>query len=297
LVHGFLYLAELAVGRYRCRSRFRRRVAGLQNARIENQDGELQAEDAKAEKPLSSQIRALPGRYFPNQAIDFIRADSCSFVVNQRMEFSPLSRSFYQPTAAIVARELLGHFLIRRTEQGICGGAIVETEAYLCENDPSCHGAVGETSRNRVMWGEPGFGYVYYIYGNYHCFNTVCRPKGVAEAVLVRAVEVQFGEEIMQRLRPAKELHNLTNGPGKLCIAMDIDRNLDGVDLCDTNARLFVAKNPERRRFLKERSPVVTTTRIGITKAADLPLRFYLEGSPFVSKRASRKPKTRLSHN
>lgn len=161
----------------------------------------------------------------------------------------------------------------------------METEAYLCENDPSCHGAVGETPRNRVMWGDPGFGYIYYIYGNYHCFNTVCRPKGVAEAVLVRAVEVQFGEEIMRRFRPGREMEELTNGPGKLCLAMDIDRKLDGADLCDTSSPLFVAKNPTVELFRKERGPMVTTTRIGITKAADLPLRFYLEGSPFISKR------------
>ena len=96
------------------------------------------------------------------------------------MEFTPLPRKFYEPSAAIVAERLLGHWLIRRTPHGLCGGAIVETEAYLCKDDPACHGAVGETPRNRVMWGEPGFGYIYYIYGNYHCFNAVCHQKGVA---------------------------------------------------------------------------------------------------------------------
>src|SRR5687768_14089444 len=104
------------------------------------------------------------------------------------MKFVPLPRSFYEPSAAVVAPQLLGHWLIRKTKAGFCGGAIVETEAYLCKNDPSCHGAVGETARNRVMWGEPGYGYVYYIYGNYHCFNAVCLPKGFAEAVLIRGV-------------------------------------------------------------------------------------------------------------
>lgn len=209
------------------------------------------------------------------------------------MKFSALPRSFYQPTAAEVARELLGHWLVRRTAKGFCGGAIVETEAYLCENDPACHGAVGETPRNRVMWGEPGYGYVYYIYGNYHCFNTVCRPKGIAEAVLVRAVEANFGEEIMREFRAVQETSNLTNGPGKLCDAMDIDRKLDGVDLCDVNSPLFVARNLTLELFRKERGPIITTTRIGITKAADLPLRFYLEGSAFISRRISMKLKTK----
>jgi DNA-3-methyladenine glycosylase len=201
------------------------------------------------------------------------------------MKFIPLPRPFYAPSAEIVAPQLLGHWLLRRTPKGICGGAIVETEAYLCKNDPSCHGAVGETPRNRVMWGENGHGYVYYIYGNYHCFNAVCRPRGIAEAVLVRAVEATFGEEILRAFRPVAETQNLTNGPGKLCVALDIDRNLDGVDLCDADSALFIARNPMLELFRKERGPTITTTRIGITKAADLPLRFYLDGSPFISRR------------
>ena len=204
------------------------------------------------------------------------------------MEFAPLPRSFYLPSAEVVAPQLLGHWLIRRTAKGVCGGPIVETEAYLSKDDPSCHASVGETPRNRVMWGEPGFGYVYYIYGNYHCFNAVCLPKGSAEAVLVRAVEAEFGEQILQSFRPVTETENLTNGPGKLCVAMDIDRELDGADLCDVKSRLFIARNPTVELFRKERGPMITTTRIGITKAADLPLRFYLDGSPFISKRVPR---------
>lgn len=202
------------------------------------------------------------------------------------MTFVPLPREFYQPSARIVARDLLGHLLLRRTSKGLFGGAIVETEAYLCEDDPACHGAVGETSRNRVMWGEPGYGYVYYIYGNYHCFNTVCRPKGFAEAVLVRAIEATVGEEIMRQLRPVEQAKDLTNGPGKLCLALGIDRKLDGVDICSANSPLFVARNPNITAFLRQTGPIVTTTRIGITKAADLPLRFYLQGSHYISRKA-----------
>jgi len=200
--------------------------------------------------------------------------------------FGPLPRRFYEPSAKAVAPALLGHWLIRNTPNGPCGGPIVETEAYLV-GDPACHGAPGPTARNRVMFGAPGRGYVYLIYGFYFCMNAVCQPQGVAEAVLIRAVEVALGEEFMRKRRLVDATRDLTNGPGKLCLAMGIDRRLDGIDLCDAKSPLFIARNPAAARFREERGPVATTTRIGLTKAAELPLRFYLEGSPFVSKRRS----------
>ena len=112
----------------------------------------------------------------------------------------PLPRGFYAPSARVVARALLGHWLIRRPGRGVCGGAIVEAEAYLA-GDPACHGAPGPTARNRVMFGGPGHGYVYLIYGNHFCMNAVCQPTGVAEAVLIRAVEVTLGEDLMLERR------------------------------------------------------------------------------------------------
>src|SRR6185437_9390062 len=195
--------------------------------------------------------------------------------------FSPLARSFFEPSAEYVAPELLGHFLIRNTPDGPCGGAIVETEAYLV-GDPACHGAPGPTKRNRVMFGHPGHAYVYLIYGFHFCVNAVCRPAGIAEAVLIRAVEVNFGGELMAVHRPTNKQRELTSGPGKLCQAMNITRSLDGIDLCDAHSVLFIAQNPELKKFRKEKGPRITTTRIGITKAAALPLRFYLAGSEFV---------------
>jgi DNA-3-methyladenine glycosylase len=198
--------------------------------------------------------------------------------------FKPLPRRFYEPSAKIVAPALLGHWLIRNTPNGPCGGPIVETEAYLV-GDPACHGAPGLTARNRVMFGAPGHGYVYLIYGFYFCMNAVCRPPGVAEAVLIRAMEVALGEEFMRKRRPVDATRDLTNGPGKLCLATDIDRSLDGVDLCDAASPLFIARNPAVAEFQRERGPVVTGKRIGLTKAADLALRFYLPGSLFVSRR------------
>jgi DNA-3-methyladenine glycosylase len=198
--------------------------------------------------------------------------------------FLPLPRSFYEPSAKIVAPELLGHFLVRNTPNGPCGGAIVETEAYLV-GDPACHAAPGPTPRNRVMFGLPGHGYVYLIYGFHFCVNAVCRPVGVAEAVLIRAVEATWGVDFLRAQRPVNKTEQLTSGPGKLCRAMNITRALDGIDLCDPHSAMFIAQNPDVKKFRKGRGPLVTTTRIGLTKAAAMPLRFYLDGSPFVSRR------------
>jgi DNA-3-methyladenine glycosylase len=196
----------------------------------------------------------------------------------------PLPRSFYEPSAKAVAPQLLGHWLVRRTEQGLSGGIIVETEAYLVD-DPACHGYKRETPRNRAMYGPPGHTYVYFIYGNHWCFNAVCRPTGVAEAVLVRAIEPLLGIEWMQQRRTVGKAADLTNGPAKFCAALDIGRAMDHVDLCSTDSPVFIAENADRTQLLKKLGPVVTTTRIGITQAADWPLRFYLDGSAFVSRR------------
>ena len=183
-----------------------------------------------------------------------------------------------------LAQKLLGHFLLRSTPDGICGGVIVETEAYL-QNDPACHAYVRETARNAAMWGEPGRAYVYLIYGMHFCFNAVCRESGVAEAVLVRAIEPTLGVEILQANRPVSRPLDLTNGPAKLCAAMNIDRALDSADICDAASPLVIARNPRRSTLLKTRAPIVTTTRIGISRAADWPLRWYLDKSECVSKR------------
>jgi DNA-3-methyladenine glycosylase len=199
--------------------------------------------------------------------------------------FRPLPRSFYEPTADAVAPKLLGQLLVRNTPDGPCGGPIVEVEAYLTD-DPASHAFNGQTARNRVMWGLPGHGYVYFIYGNHWCFNVVCLPPGMAEAVLIRAMEPTIGLGQMQSRRQVRVARELTNGPGKLCAAMDIDRTFNGVDLCDATSPLFIARNPAFKSFLRQRGPLVTTTRVGIVKAATLPLRFYLGSSEFVSRKA-----------
>jgi DNA-3-methyladenine glycosylase len=200
------------------------------------------------------------------------------------LTFAPLPRAFYEPSAKVVAPKLLSHFLVRNTPMGPAGGLIVETEAYL-SNDPACHGAPGPTTRNKVMFGGPGHSYIYLIYGYHFCVNAVCRPVGVAEAVLIRAIEPTFGADFMRHERPVAGEKDLTNGPAKLCEALGINRGSDGVDICDSKSAIFIAENPDATKVRRKLGPVVTTTRIGITKAATLLLRFYLDRSEFVSKR------------
>lgn len=209
------------------------------------------------------------------------------------MDLEPLDRAFYLPSASVVAPELLGHWLVRRWKGVWCGGRIVETEAYLKE-DPASHGFGGPTARNRVMFGPAGHAYVYLIYGYHFCVNAVCAREGVAEAVLVRAIAPELGLETLQANRPNVPLAQLTSGPAKLCQALGIDRQLDGVDLCDGGSSLWVARNPDVARWRKIHGPLVTAPRIGISRAASLPLRFYLEGSSYVSRR--HRASSRSSH-
>jgi DNA-3-methyladenine glycosylase len=197
----------------------------------------------------------------------------------------PLPRKFFAPSAAVVARRLLGHYLVRRIPGGFAGGTIVEAEAYLA-HDPASHGFKRETPRNRSMYGPPGRAYVYFIYGNHHCFNAVCGEPGVPEAVLIRAIAPAFGLEWMRTRRSGIEPPDLTNGPGKLCAALDIGRELDGVDLCQADAAVLLAANPRLARTRHSLGPVRITPRIGISLAAELPLRFLLAGSDSISRGA-----------
>lgn len=199
-------------------------------------------------------------------------------------QFTPLLRSFFTPSAEQVAPNLLGHWLVRREDDSFLGGIIVEVEAYL-RNDPACHAFRGESERTKSMWGPPGHSYVYLIYGFHFCMNTVCRPAGQAEGVLLRAIQPLWGLDKMRMRRNGVVDRHLTSGPGKLCAALGITRTLDGTDLCSSESPVFVAANPSRRKTLKELGPVTQTTRIGLSQAADWPLRWYLRGSHCVSKK------------
>jgi len=198
--------------------------------------------------------------------------------------FKLLPRSFFMPSAEQVAPHLLGQWLVRRSDEGVAGGIIVEVEAYLRE-DPACHAFRGLSDRTKSMFGPPGHSYVYLIYGFHYCMNTVCMPAGQAEGILLRALHPLWGKDQMRGRRKDVVERHLTSGPGKLCAALGITRELDGTDLCSTKSPVFVAENPSRQATLKELGPVVQTTRIGISQAAEWPLRWYLRGSHYVSKK------------
>lgn len=187
-----------------------------------------------------------------------------------------LPRSFYARDTVAVARELLGKIFVHYNPDGITAGMIVETEAYV-QGDPACHASRGMTPRNRVMFGPPGHAYVYFIYGMYYCFNTVTAPEGVGEAVLIRALEPLEGLHIMRARRKRERLADLCSGPAKLVQAMGITRRHNGADLTVKPLVILRGADPEEN--------IVTTTRIGINEVEKLPLRFYLEGNVYVSRK------------
>ena len=190
------------------------------------------------------------------------------------MRFGPvLKRAFYDRATVEVAKELLGKVLVH----GETAGRIVETEAYLGRDDLAAHSARGITDRTRVIFGRPGHAYVYFIYGMYECLNLICEPEGTPGCVLIRALEPVAGMDIMRERRPAaRKVEDLASGPGKLTLAMGITRALNGADV--TRGALVVCEPRDARAV-----DVMVTPRIGITKCADLPLRFYERGNRFVS--------------
>ena len=180
-----------------------------------------------------------------------------------------LDRSFYDRETIIVARELLGKYLVHRSDGLERIGRIVEDEAYLGPHDLAAHSSKGLTNRTKVMFGPPGHAYVYMIYGMYYCMNVVTEREGHASAVLLRAVE------------PVENIDGRTQGPGLLCKAMGIDRRLNGHDLVTDD--FYVADPPEERPFT-----IVKRPRIGVAYAKHWQkrlLRYYIEGNPFVSKK------------
>jgi DNA-3-methyladenine glycosylase len=179
-----------------------------------------------------------------------------------------LPRSFYDRKTIMVAKELLGKFLIHKSNGVERVGKIVETEAYLGPHDLASHSARGFTERNKVMFGPPGHAYVYFIYGMYFCMNVVTEREGHASAVLLRAIE------------PVKNVEGRTCGPGLLCRAMKIDRKFNGHDLLSSN--FFIAAPSESEIFSTIKRP-----RVGIDYAkhwAKRHLRFYIKGNPFISR-------------
>ena len=197
----------------------------------------------------------------------------------------PLTRAFFARKPRPVARELLGKVLVRKSDGQLLTARIVEVEAYLGINDPASHSAAGKTARNAVLFGPPGYAYVYFIYGNHYCLNVSCERDGKAGGVLFRAVEPLHGIEEMARARKIevhgpRDLIRLTSGPGRLAEAFGITRTRDnGGDLTSPRSGLWIGDDGFHARNIK------TTPRIGISKAADKRLRYILAGNAFVSGR------------
>jgi DNA-3-methyladenine glycosylase len=193
-----------------------------------------------------------------------------------------IPRSFYDRDPRLVGPELLGKVLVRREGGKRLTGRIVEVEAYLGPEDPAAHASIGKTPRNAVLFGPPGYAYVYFIYGNHYCLNVSCLPDGIPGGILFRALEPVGGIEEMFRLRGIPEgsdARRLTSGPGRLAAAFGITRERDnGKDLTSARSDLYITDDG---------SPppqVLITKRIGITKAAEMPLRYIVAGNKFVSR-------------
>lgn len=197
-----------------------------------------------------------------------------------------LDRSFYNRDTLVVAKELLGKILVHNINGVELSGRIVETEAYMGVTDKAAHSYGGrKTKRVEPMYGLPGFAYIYFIYGMYYCFNVVTREEGIPQAVLIRALEPATEVRRMAFNRFNKDYEdlskyqkrNITNGPGKLCMALAIDKSLNKQDLCGDI--LYVEQD-------RVDVPITTSKRIGIDyagEAKDYPWRFYVSGNPYVS--------------
>ena len=194
----------------------------------------------------------------------------------------PLPREFYNRDPTEVAEELLGKVLVRTSSEGRVAGLIVETEAYLHAIDPAAHSYRKRTPRVESMFGPPGHAYVYAIHSRW-CFNIVTEPSDIASAVLIRALEPIEGLDIMRKRRGKDSTLELCRGPAKLCEAFAIDRSLDGWDLTKGNG-LYVTDRGGTRITSDQ---IVRSTRIGVTSGHELPLRYFVDGSRYVS--ASRK--------
>jgi DNA-3-methyladenine glycosylase len=194
-----------------------------------------------------------------------------------------LDQAFYAQETITVAKQLLGCFLVHHEGEATTLGRIVETEAYLW-NDPAAHAFVGKTKRNSVLFGPVGHAYVYFIYGMHYCVNAVTGQAGKGEAVLIRALEPLQGTPVMQKRRQTENLSHLCNGPARLTQALDITLSLNGAPLFDGDLQIL-SPDSLLSPSLSETAEIVETTRIGISKARELPLRFYLKGSRSISRK------------
>ncbi len=200
-------------------------------------------------------------------------SDTSMEILSAETSGRKLPRAFYARPTTRVARELLGKYLVRRTEGGALIGRIVETEAYVGPEDRASHAWRGRTSRTAIMFGPPGFAYVYLIYGMHHCLNIVTESEGYPAAVLIRALEPIVPEAARAPVIPS--------GPGRVCRYLQIDRSFNGADVC--GSVLYVEDRGEK--VLPEE--ILSAPRVGVPYAgpwSEKPWRFFIRGNPFVSR-------------
>lgn len=199
-----------------------------------------------------------------------------------------MRRAFFNRDPREVARELLGKLIVRKEGRKQLAGRIVEVEAYLGADDLAAHAAAGQTARNAVLFGPPGHAYIYFIYGVHYCLNISCLPDGIAGGVLFRALEPISGIKEMAEARgladldlaSARDLRKIASGPGKLCEALGVTRPRDNEkDMVSPRSDLQVMEDGFRVEN------IAVTPRIGITKSAEMPLRYIIAGNAFVSKK------------
>jgi DNA-3-methyladenine glycosylase len=190
---------------------------------------------------------------------------------------APLPRAFFDRTPEEVAPDLLGCVIERATSEGLVAVRLTEVEAYAGPRDPASHAYRGPTKRNAVMFGPPGYAYVYFTYGMHFCVNLVCMGEGTAAAVLLRAGEIVEGHDLAAARRPRSSPRDLARGPARLCEALAIDRALYGADVCDPGGPLRVLSRSETSAAFR------TGPRTGVTSAKDVPWRFWIDGDPSVS--------------
>lgn len=194
------------------------------------------------------------------------------------IKYKPLPRKFYLQDTITVAKNLLGKIIVKKEGKKFLAGKIVETEAYIGEHDPACHAYQKFTERSSTLYEIGGKIYVYFVYGNYYCFNIVTEEEGKGNAVLIRAVEPLKGIEIMRIRRPkAKSDFELTNGPSKFCLAFDIDDRIHRKDI--TGNEIFVSLSEKKEKF-----QIAISKRIGLNVGVDFPYRFFIKDNPFVTK-------------
>ncbi len=198
---------------------------------------------------------------------------------NQYLNLKSLNKEFYENDARITAIKLLGKYVVHKLEKGALIGKIVETEAYLGEIDPACHFYTGDSKRNSAFYQPSGMSYVYLIYGRYHCLNVITKKPDIKGAVLIRALEPVQGIDLMKRNRKVSNEKELCNGPGKLTQAFQITMKHNKIPLYE--GPLTIQGSDEKIDF----SQIGLSARIGVSKAIDWNLRYFILNNIYVSKK------------